>query len=123
MAQKLDRRWWRWLGINPQNYLTDALQRLPAMKIRQVKELAPSHWKPRCRWCIQTARWLHWSTPALADSARWRLWKLRLDAYRLTLDAARAKLSCSGENLRLCGNLETPAAAQCDAGWRESVFD
>ncbi len=33
-------------GINPQEYLTDVLQRLPAMKNTQVKELVPSRWKP-----------------------------------------------------------------------------
>ena len=33
-------------GINPQEYLTDVLQRLPAMKIAEVKELTPSRWKP-----------------------------------------------------------------------------
>jgi len=34
-------------GINPQEYLTDVLNRLPAMKNHEVKELAPSRWKPR----------------------------------------------------------------------------
>jgi transposase len=34
-------------GINPHEYLTDVLQRLPAMKITEVKELTPSRWKPR----------------------------------------------------------------------------
>jgi transposase len=34
-------------GINPQEYLTDVLQRLPSMKIAEVKELTPSRWKPR----------------------------------------------------------------------------
>ena len=33
-------------GINPQEYLTDVLSRLPAMKNHEVKELAPSRWKP-----------------------------------------------------------------------------
>jgi len=33
-------------GINPQEYLTDVLQRLPAMKIAEVKALTPSRWKP-----------------------------------------------------------------------------
>ena len=33
--------------INPQEYLTDVLSRLPAMKNHEVKELAPSRWKPR----------------------------------------------------------------------------
>jgi transposase len=32
-------------GINPQEYLTDVLSRLPAMKNHQVWELAPSRWK------------------------------------------------------------------------------
>jgi transposase len=37
-------------GINPQEYLTDVLSRLPAMKNHQVKELLPSRWKPTsCR--------------------------------------------------------------------------
>lgn len=34
-------------GINPQDYLTDVLRRLPAMKSNQVKELTPSRWKPQ----------------------------------------------------------------------------
>jgi len=34
-------------GINPQEYLTDVLSRLPAMKNHQVKELVPSRWKSR----------------------------------------------------------------------------
>ncbi len=33
-------------GINPQDYLTDVLSRLPSMKNHQVKDLLPSHWKP-----------------------------------------------------------------------------
>jgi hypothetical protein len=33
-------------GINPQEYLTDVLSRLPAMKNHEVKELLPSRWKP-----------------------------------------------------------------------------
>src|SRR5207247_1927200 len=43
-------------GINPHEYLTDVLQRLPAMKNTEVKQLLPSCWKPlpsslanRCR--------------------------------------------------------------------------
>ena len=32
-------------GINPQEYLTDVLRRLPAMKNHEVKELAPSRWQ------------------------------------------------------------------------------
>jgi transposase len=34
-------------GINPQEYLTDVLKRLPAMTTEQAHELAPSRWKPR----------------------------------------------------------------------------
>ena len=34
-------------GINPQDYLTDVLQRLPAMTSSQVRELLPANWKPR----------------------------------------------------------------------------
>jgi transposase len=34
-------------GINPQEYLTDALQRLPSMTSSQVHELLPSKWKPK----------------------------------------------------------------------------
>lgn len=34
-------------GINPQEYLTDVLQRLPSMTSSQVRELLPAHWKPR----------------------------------------------------------------------------
>jgi transposase len=33
-------------GINPQEYLTDVLGRLPSMTNHQVKELLPAHWKP-----------------------------------------------------------------------------
>jgi transposase len=33
-------------GINPQEYLTDVLQRLPSMTTSQVPELLPSRWKP-----------------------------------------------------------------------------
>jgi len=32
--------------INPQEYLTDVLSRLPSMKNRQVKDVLPSRWKP-----------------------------------------------------------------------------
>jgi transposase len=32
-------------GINPQEYLTDVLRRLPAMNITQIGELLPSRWK------------------------------------------------------------------------------
>ena len=33
-------------GINPQEYLTAVLRRLPAMKNTEVKDLVPSRWKP-----------------------------------------------------------------------------
>ena len=33
-------------GINPQQYLTDVLGRLPAMKTHEVKQLLPSRWQP-----------------------------------------------------------------------------
>jgi transposase len=33
-------------GINPQEYLTDVLRRLPAMNITQIGELLPGCWKP-----------------------------------------------------------------------------
>lgn len=36
-------------GINPQEYLTDVLQRLPSMTTSQVRELLPANWKPRQR--------------------------------------------------------------------------
>lgn len=32
--------------INPQDYLTDVLRRLPAMNITQIAELLPANWKP-----------------------------------------------------------------------------
>ena len=34
-------------GINPQEYLTDVLHRLPTMTSSQVRELLPANWKPR----------------------------------------------------------------------------
>ena len=34
-------------GLNPQEYLTDVLARLPSAKITQLCELLPAHWKPR----------------------------------------------------------------------------
>ena len=34
-------------GLNPQEYLTDVLQRLPSMTNSQVRELLPANWKPR----------------------------------------------------------------------------
>jgi hypothetical protein len=34
-------------GINPQEYLTDVLHRLPSMTSSQVRELLPANWKPR----------------------------------------------------------------------------
>ena len=33
-------------GINPQEYLTDVLHRLPSMTSSQVRELLPANWKP-----------------------------------------------------------------------------
>jgi hypothetical protein len=33
-------------GLNPQEYLTDVLARLPSMKITQIRELLPAHWQP-----------------------------------------------------------------------------
>jgi transposase len=34
-------------GINPQEYLTDVLRRLPSMTTSQVRDLLPANWKPR----------------------------------------------------------------------------
>jgi transposase len=34
-------------GLNPQDYLTDVLARLPSTKITEIRELLPAHWKPR----------------------------------------------------------------------------
>ncbi len=33
-------------GLNPQEYLTDVLARLPSAKIPQIQELLPAQWKP-----------------------------------------------------------------------------
>ena len=33
-------------GLNPQDYLTDVLARLPSAKITHLRELLPAHWKP-----------------------------------------------------------------------------
>jgi transposase len=33
-------------GLNPQEYLTDVLARLPSAKITEIRELLPAHWKP-----------------------------------------------------------------------------
>jgi hypothetical protein len=33
-------------GINPQDYLTDVLRRLPSQKINQIDSLLPANWKP-----------------------------------------------------------------------------
>jgi transposase len=33
-------------GINPEDYLTDVLRRLPAIKINQIDSLLPGNWKP-----------------------------------------------------------------------------
>ena len=34
-------------GLNPQEYLSDVLARLPSAKITAIRELLPAHWKPR----------------------------------------------------------------------------
>jgi hypothetical protein len=34
-------------GVNPQEYLTDVLSRLPSMKNHEVKDVLPSCWRPR----------------------------------------------------------------------------
>ena len=34
-------------AINPLDYLTDVLARLPSMKASQIKELLPANWKPK----------------------------------------------------------------------------
>jgi transposase len=34
-------------GINPQDYLTDVLARLPSLKTSQIHELLPANWKPK----------------------------------------------------------------------------
>ena len=33
-------------GLNPEEYLTDVLARLPSMKIHQIHELLPGQWTP-----------------------------------------------------------------------------
>ena len=33
-------------GLNPQEYLTDVLGRLPSTKITEIHELLPGQWKP-----------------------------------------------------------------------------
>ena len=33
-------------GINPQSYLSDVLNRLPSIKITEIHQLLPGHWKP-----------------------------------------------------------------------------
>lgn len=33
-------------GLNPEEYLTDVLGRLPSTKINQIHELLPGQWKP-----------------------------------------------------------------------------
>jgi hypothetical protein len=33
-------------GLNPQEYLSDVLLRLPSMDITRIDELLPEHWKP-----------------------------------------------------------------------------
>jgi len=34
-------------GINPQEYLTDVLARLPAAKTTDIPNLLPANWKPK----------------------------------------------------------------------------
>ena len=34
-------------GINPQEYLTDVLGRLPSMKNHEIKDVLPSRWRPQ----------------------------------------------------------------------------
>jgi hypothetical protein len=34
-------------GLNPQEYLSDVLARLPSTKTTQIQELLPAQWKPR----------------------------------------------------------------------------
>jgi len=33
-------------GLNPQEYLADVLARLPSLKITQIQDMLPAHWKP-----------------------------------------------------------------------------
>jgi transposase len=33
-------------GLNPQTYLTEILGRLPSIKITEINQLLPGHWKP-----------------------------------------------------------------------------
>lgn len=33
-------------GLNPHEYLTDVLARFSSIKITQIHELLPAHWKP-----------------------------------------------------------------------------
>ena len=33
-------------GLNPQEYLTDVLRRLPGLKTHQLEPLLPCNWKP-----------------------------------------------------------------------------
>ena len=33
-------------GLNPQEYLADVLARLPSLKITQIQDLLPAHWRP-----------------------------------------------------------------------------
>ncbi|RPJ83430.1 MAG: hypothetical protein EHM18_14190, partial [Acidobacteria bacterium] len=37
---------WRSAVINPQDYLTDVLSRLPAINITEIDSLLPANWKP-----------------------------------------------------------------------------
>jgi transposase len=34
-------------GLNPHEYLTNVLARLPSIKITEIHELLPAHWKPQ----------------------------------------------------------------------------
>jgi hypothetical protein len=33
-------------GLNPQDYLTDVLGRLPTTRITDIESLTPAHWQP-----------------------------------------------------------------------------
>ena len=33
-------------GLDPYAYLSDVLKRLPTLKVTQIEELLPHHWKP-----------------------------------------------------------------------------
>jgi hypothetical protein len=42
-------------GLNPQDYLTDVLARLPSIKITHLHELLPGNWKPDSRGVLTLA--------------------------------------------------------------------